>query len=158
MDHHRGAPIYNYARLVTWSLAVEKLHAAFQAASSRANKELPVNSGTGWSKNRKGELAPSNRRGSPAQVADYIQSRDHKILLPDLGWRSLNSSVMALFLTWGTIGPAVVLDSALPTKGESSFLGLLRIGTYQNRSRMQVCKSPCIRHIVHRDLGLDGNL
>ncbi|KAJ7833619.1 hypothetical protein B0H14DRAFT_3142558 [Mycena olivaceomarginata] len=116
MDHHRGAPIYNYARLVTWSLAVEKVHAAFQAASSRANKQLPVNSSTGWSENRKGELAPSNRRGSPAQVADYIQSRD-KILLPDLGWRSLNSSVMALFLTWGTIGPAVVLDFALPTKG-----------------------------------------
>ncbi|KAJ7342854.1 hypothetical protein DFH08DRAFT_925191 [Mycena albidolilacea] len=117
MDHHRGAPIYSYARLVTWGLAVKKVHAAFQAASSGANKQLPVNSRAGWSKNRKGELALSNRRGSPAQVADYIQSRDHKILLPDLGWRSLNSSVMALFLTWGTIGPAVVLDLALPTKG-----------------------------------------
>ncbi|KAF7352142.1 hypothetical protein MVEN_01177400 [Mycena venus] len=117
MDHQRGARIYNYDRLMTWSLAVERVYASFQAASSREKRQLPVNSSTGWTKNRKGVLAPSNRRGSPAQVAEYIQAGDHKILPPDLGWRSFNSSMLAVFLTWATIGPAAVLDFALPTKG-----------------------------------------
>ncbi|KAJ6592629.1 hypothetical protein B0H19DRAFT_920809 [Mycena capillaripes] len=117
MDHHRGAPIYNYARLMTWSLAVEKIHAAFQVASSRANDQLPVNSSVVWSKNNIDELAPSNRRGSPTQVAEYIQARDHNIRHPDLGWRSFNSSILALSLTWGTIGPALLLDVVMPTKG-----------------------------------------
>ncbi|KAJ6592640.1 hypothetical protein B0H19DRAFT_1010213 [Mycena capillaripes] len=117
MDHHRGAPIYNYARLMSWSLAVEKIHAAFQVASSRAKDQLPVNSSVEWSKNNRDDLAPFNRRGSPAQVAEYIQGRDHNLRHPDLGWRSFNSSILALSLTWGTIGPAILLDVALPTKG-----------------------------------------
>ncbi|KAJ7702648.1 hypothetical protein B0H17DRAFT_1167074, partial [Mycena rosella] len=100
-DEGRPAPIYNYARLTPWSISVERVHAAFSAASYRA--------------------ARSNRQGSREELARYIRlprsSRDSRLhLIHGLDSRSLHSVFMALSLTWGTIGAAILLDWNTLTK------------------------------------------
>ncbi|KAJ7144534.1 hypothetical protein C8R44DRAFT_657908 [Mycena epipterygia] len=136
-DEQRTAPIYNYARLLPWSLAVEHVYAAFRAASHRAGNHIPVRPDIVWTKGPKDELDPANRRGSLTQVAAYIQyipgAGDTNHEIPDVRSRSLTASFMALSLTWGTIGSAILLEWSTPTKGlgcrSGSYLIYLAIST-----------------------------
>ncbi|KAJ7100436.1 hypothetical protein C8R44DRAFT_834778 [Mycena epipterygia] len=120
-DEQRTAPIYNYARLLSWSLPAEHVYAAFSSASYRAGRHMPVRPDIAWSKGTQDEIDPANRRGSVAQVAAYIQyvpaAGDTNYRIPDVRRRSLIASLMALSLTWGTGASAMLLDWSTPTKG-----------------------------------------
>ncbi|KAJ7458902.1 hypothetical protein FB451DRAFT_1341767 [Mycena latifolia] len=114
-DEERSSPIYNYARLGPWSLSVQRIYVAFSAASVRAAHGVPVASDSPWDTSGADAVAPSNRRGSAEELLGGDPPHD----ISGLRWRSLYASCMALCLTWGTIGSAILLDWATPTVGLS---------------------------------------
>ncbi|KAJ6533793.1 hypothetical protein DFH09DRAFT_1043730 [Mycena vulgaris] len=127
-DECRTAPIYNYARMAPWNLAVERIYAAFSAAAYRAANNIPVTAGIVWEKRSGsgGEVHISNRWGSLEQVAGYIQNTGDPIQPRGIlghGSRILHSSLMALSLTGGTIGSAILMAWYVPAKGLSCHSG-----------------------------------
>ncbi|KAJ7831655.1 hypothetical protein B0H13DRAFT_2679303 [Mycena leptocephala] len=114
-DEMRMAPIYNYARMVPWSLSVGRMYAAFSAASYRAEKDIPVNAEIPWEKDTSHGVNPANRRGWLDQVAAYIQRPgDQPGEIAGGGSRSLQASLMAILLTCGTLGSAMLVDWFTP--------------------------------------------
>jgi hypothetical protein len=105
------APIYNYARFLPWTLAVENVYYAFREASERCDSHQPVNSGI-WEKgDRNTRVHHLNRRGSLAQVTAYVEISPQTIYPnPRSRWgpgvvsRFLLAAFLALSLTWGTTG------------------------------------------------------
>ncbi|KAJ7486543.1 hypothetical protein FB451DRAFT_1126798 [Mycena latifolia] len=121
-DEGRPSPIYNYTRLVSWSRSVLRVHVAFSAASRRAAHHIPVASDNIWDTDGADGVAPANRRGSIEQLVRYIQyprqlSGDLPHEIPGLRSRSFYASCMALGLTWGTIGSAILLEWSSATQG-----------------------------------------
>ncbi|KAJ7929871.1 hypothetical protein B0H13DRAFT_1859354 [Mycena leptocephala] len=117
-DEMRTAPIYNYARMVPWSLSVGRMYAAFSAASYRAENNIPVNAKIPWEKATSHGVNPANRRGWLDQVAAYIQRLGGQHgEIADGGSRSLQASLMAILLTYGTIGSAMLTDWFTPPIG-----------------------------------------
>ncbi|KAJ7773431.1 hypothetical protein B0H16DRAFT_1660464 [Mycena metata] len=129
-DEHCTAPIYNYARFLPWSLSVENVYYAFREASERSQSYEPVDSGLEWEKGVKGDrnmrVHPRNRTGSLSQVSDYVKIKAAEFelnLKPRSRWgpgvvsRFLLAALLALSLTWGTTGAAVLVAFFTPTKG-----------------------------------------
>ncbi|KAJ7703797.1 hypothetical protein B0H16DRAFT_1638430 [Mycena metata] len=129
-DEHCTAPIYNYARFLPWSLSVENVYYAFREASERSQSYEPVDSGLEWEKGVKGDrnmrVHPRNRTGSLSQVSDYVKIKAAEFemnLRPRSRWgpgvvsRFLLAALLALSLTWGTTGAAVLVAFFTPTKG-----------------------------------------
>ncbi|KAJ7025574.1 hypothetical protein C8F04DRAFT_1223272 [Mycena alexandri] len=129
-DEHCSAPIYNYARFLPWTLAVESVYYAFREASERSQSYEPVDSGLEWQKWEKGDrnmrIHPRNRTGSLSQVSDYVKMKAIEFEMnpkPRSRWgpgvvsRFLLAALIALSLTWGTTGAAVVVAFFTPTKG-----------------------------------------
>ncbi|KAF7358856.1 hypothetical protein MSAN_01225700 [Mycena sanguinolenta] len=115
-DEQRTPPIYNYARFLPWTLAVEHVYCAFREASKRSSSRHPVNPRGRW---RNGD--ENNRQGCQSQVTAYV-SRGPTILPqsrwgPGVGYRFLLAAFAALGLTWGTVGAAIVIAFFTPTKG-----------------------------------------
>ncbi|KAJ7653260.1 hypothetical protein DFH06DRAFT_1093534 [Mycena polygramma] len=138
-DEYCSAPVFNYARFIPWTLAVEDVYAAFREASEKSDSHQPVDSSTAWqSGDRNIRVRPANRSGSLPQVAAYIEPamKSWALLLDDAShrrprWgpgimsRFLLASMMAIGLTWGTVGAAIVGSYFVPTKG----IGC-RVGSY----------------------------
>ncbi|KAJ7022238.1 hypothetical protein C8F04DRAFT_1138511 [Mycena alexandri] len=125
-DERRTAPIYNYARMVPWSLSAGRMYAAFSAASYRAEHNIPVSAEIPWEQGTGQRVNPANRRGRRDQVAAYIQRPSDQLAeIAGGGSRSLHASLMALLLTSGTLGSAMLMDWYTPTIGLSC-----RSGTY----------------------------
>ncbi|KAJ6460951.1 hypothetical protein C8R45DRAFT_842429, partial [Mycena sanguinolenta] len=141
-DEHITAPIFNYSRFLSWSLAVEDVYSAFQEASQKSESHQPVDSGIAWqSGDRNIRIRPANRSGSLPQVLAYIEPTltpwaflfdgDDKKAHRRPRWgpgvvsRFLLASLAALGLTWGTVGAAIVGSYFVPTKG----IGC-RVGSY----------------------------
>ncbi|KAJ7715531.1 hypothetical protein B0H16DRAFT_1615740 [Mycena metata] len=129
-DEHCTAPIYNYARFLPWSLSVENVYYAFREASKRSRSYEPVDPGLEWEKGVKGDrnmrVHPRNRTGSLSQVSDYVKikavefemnSRPRSRWGPGVVSRFLLAALLALSLTWGTTGAAVLVAFFTPTKG-----------------------------------------
>ncbi|KAJ7916191.1 hypothetical protein B0H13DRAFT_1998538 [Mycena leptocephala] len=123
-DEQCTAPIYNYARFLPWTLAVENVYYAFREASERCDSHQPVNSGS-WEKgDRNTRVHHLNRRGSLAQVTAYVKTQTQTIYpKPRSRWgpgvvsRFLLAAFLALSLTWGTTGAAILVAFFTPTKG-----------------------------------------
>ncbi|KAJ7148681.1 hypothetical protein C8R43DRAFT_888665, partial [Mycena crocata] len=126
-DEQCTAPIYNYARFLPWSLAVEDVYYAFREASERSDRHQPVDSGTKWEKgDRNVKIRPENRRGSLTQVSAYVKpavkastfyTRNRSRWGPGVVSRFLLAALLALSLTWGTVGAAILVAYYTPTKG-----------------------------------------
>ncbi|KAJ7248228.1 hypothetical protein B0H12DRAFT_1123689 [Mycena haematopus] len=124
-DEQSTPPIYNYARFLPWTLAVEHVYYAFREASERSNSHQPVNSDISWEKGDKNtRIHHMNRRGSQAQVTAYVKLEPAEIFpRPRSRWgsgvvsRFLLAAVAALCLTWGTTGAAIIVAFFTPTKG-----------------------------------------
>ncbi|KAJ7083628.1 hypothetical protein B0H15DRAFT_416574 [Mycena belliarum] len=126
-DEQSSAPIYNYARFLPWTLAVEDVYHAFREASDKSETHQPVDSPSEWEKgDRNTRICPQNRRGSLAQVAAYIKptvepgtsyAKGRSRWGPGVLSRFLLASFLALFLTWGTVGAAILIAFFTPTKG-----------------------------------------
>jgi hypothetical protein len=91
------------------------MYAAFSAASYRAEKDIPVNAEIPWEKDTSHGVNPANRRGWLDQVAAYIQRPgDQPGEIAGGGSRSLQASLMAILLTCGTLGSAMLVDWFTP--------------------------------------------
>ncbi|KAJ7318168.1 hypothetical protein DFH08DRAFT_401709 [Mycena albidolilacea] len=124
-DEQCTPPIYNYARFLPWTLAVENVYYAFREASERSNSYQPVDSAKGWEKgDRNMRVHYLNRSGSQAQVTAYVRTEPPEIYPRHRSrWgsgvvsRFLLAALVALCLTWGTTGAAILVAFFTPTKG-----------------------------------------
>ncbi|KAJ7856704.1 hypothetical protein B0H14DRAFT_2752481 [Mycena olivaceomarginata] len=138
-DEHVTAPIFNYARFLSWTLAVEDVYSAFREACQKSESHLPVDSQATWqSGDRTIRVRPANRSGSLDQVLAYAEpiskpwalhldvdgeGRTHRRphwgpgITTGVVSRFLLASLVALGLTWGTVGGALVGSWFVPTKG-----------------------------------------
>ncbi|KAJ7458898.1 hypothetical protein FB451DRAFT_1341766 [Mycena latifolia] len=124
-EAERSSPIYNYARLGPWSLSVQRIYAAFSAASVRAAHRVPVASDSAWDTSGADAVAPSNRRGSAEELVRYIQhprqlGEDLPHEISGLRWRSLYASCLGcrsgsylIYVLNSTIIWAMLLSSSL---------------------------------------------
>nr|GAT50533.1 predicted protein [Mycena chlorophos] len=118
-DIEATAPIYNYARFLSFTHLVDEVASAFEAAAKKARQRIPV-SGTEWESGDGKNVHPKNRRGSPDEVERYCAQpayvrRSHwgtQVLS-----RFLLASAAGLFLQWGTAGGALMISYFTPTVG-----------------------------------------
>ncbi|KAK1217199.1 hypothetical protein PQX77_020152 [Marasmius sp. AFHP31] len=122
-DQHVSVPIYNYARLFTWTEAVREVAACFFNATSHAESFEPVDSDVKWVDRDRSDantIRPENRRGTSVQVEKYCSS-ELGSLPPDRAsgiWtRLVIASMAGLGLQWGTTGAAFLTVYLTPTTG-----------------------------------------
>ena len=122
-DEKCTAPIYNYARLFSWVQAVEKVSAAFEAASDHYHNHDSVNPSVDWVPVEKGHKPSDvNRVGNIIQVEEYCLLRHSQRRRGHWESQCLSrifiASVLALMLQWGTAGAAIIVVWFTPTQGE----------------------------------------
>ncbi|KAF8797494.1 hypothetical protein BYT27DRAFT_7237245 [Phlegmacium glaucopus] len=115
-------PIYNYARFLPWVQAVEKVSAAFEAASDRYHNNQSVNHSIDWVTVEHGDKPNEiNRVGNTMQVEEYCilqhNRRRRSRWGPEILSRIFVASVLALMLQWGTAGALVIAVWFTPTRG-----------------------------------------
>ncbi|KAE9388397.1 hypothetical protein BT96DRAFT_947646 [Gymnopus androsaceus JB14] len=119
-DQRCTSPIYNYARLFSWTAAVEEISDYFHEATRRSRLFQPVNSNTPWvSGDRNSPLKDENRVGTSSQVVEYCTSFFPRRSRWGSGiWgRIVIASILALILQWGTAGAAIFVTWETPTRG-----------------------------------------
>jgi hypothetical protein len=122
-DEQCTAPIYNYSRFFSWTLAVEEVCEVFRAVSHRAHIHCSVNSDIDWETSEK-YPAPANRMGTLSEVDAYCVPVGEPVAAPRSPWghavwsRFFLASLLALSLQWGTVGSAIVAAWFTPTIGK----------------------------------------
>ncbi|KAJ3829413.1 hypothetical protein F5880DRAFT_1523164 [Lentinula raphanica] len=112
-DERCTSPIYNYARLFSWTAVVEEIAGRFHEATRRAHLFQPVASETAWIPNdRNGDMQEENRIGTEYEVIAYCST-----FFPRIWKRIIVASVLALVLQWGTAGAAIFVVWETPTRG-----------------------------------------
>ncbi|KAG7095066.1 hypothetical protein E1B28_005856 [Marasmius oreades] len=121
IDQHISAPVYNYARIFSWTTAVQKVAMCFSNATRHVEFFEPVNPEATWVLgDRHLRIHPENRWGSSVQVETYCISESNDGRLPHgsaIWTRILMASVAALSLQWGTAGAAILDVMLTPTTG-----------------------------------------
>ncbi|KAJ6617543.1 hypothetical protein B0H10DRAFT_2032877 [Mycena sp. CBHHK59/15] len=153
-DEQCTAPIYNYARFLPWSLAVEDVYYAFREASERSDSYQPVDSQATWETgDRYVRVRPANRRGSLTQVLAYVEPLEalykprRRRWGPGVVSRFLVASFLALCLTWGTTGAAILVAFFTPTKGLACRSGsFLMYGVMSTLVWMMLVTSSVLAH------------
>ncbi|KAK1230946.1 hypothetical protein PQX77_005920 [Marasmius sp. AFHP31] len=120
-DQYISVPVYNYARLFTWTEAVQTVAAAFSEATRHADSFEPVNPDVEWVEgNRSLKVRPENRLGSSFQVQTYCVPVVASTPDP-YGFGVWNKIILAflagLGLQWGTAGAAILTVYFTPTTG-----------------------------------------
>ncbi|KDQ57904.1 hypothetical protein JAAARDRAFT_34715 [Jaapia argillacea MUCL 33604] len=136
-DQERAPPVFFYARFFSWVQAAEEVTAAFQGASEKARRHIPVEailreeaylkgyrptssrSENSW---RGDGVLPDYRRGSVRQLLAYCDPGNQEVYPrsrwgPDVLWRVGIASLVALGLQWGTTGAAIMIAYNTPTVG-----------------------------------------
>lgn len=116
-DSRLCAPVFNYARLFSWSAAVEDIADVYASASWKARAQIAVSGDVQWVPN--GAIVhPSNRIGSLEDVVQYCgsprsvgRSRSNASVYQ----RIFIASIAALSLQWGTTGAAILVVYFAPT-------------------------------------------
>ncbi|KAF7316924.1 hypothetical protein HMN09_00426600 [Mycena chlorophos] len=128
-DEQCTAPVFNYARFIPWTLAVNDVYRAFREASFKLESHQAVHGDTWEHGDRSARIRPANRRGSSTQVAAYVlpvvkpfaseflDKRNRSRWGPDILSRFILASFLALGLTWGTIGAAICVSYFTPAEG-----------------------------------------
>ncbi|KAF7368962.1 hypothetical protein MVEN_00222500 [Mycena venus] len=98
-DEQASPPVYNYARFFGWVQAVEEVYRVFEAASARAEEHDSVDPLVPWVLEEKGSRVSRSHWG------------------PNVFSRFFVSSLLALCLTWATVGSAVIVVWFTPTRG-----------------------------------------
>ena len=116
-DENRSPPVFNYARVLPWSLSAEIMSDAFHEASVNAWMHRPVAGKINWKDAVKGsDVHDENRRGSPEEMDRYCA-----IQMPQSRWasgvfiRMTVASIIALTLQWGTTGASFIGEYLSPT-------------------------------------------
>lgn len=126
-DERVTAPIYNYARFLPWVQSVETVAQAFRNASIRYRQHQSVDNSVQWVEIDLWERPHErNRIGNELQVKHYCSAQG----LPGSARRSrwgpsvisriVTASALAILLTWGTVGAAIVIVFHTPTTGKPS--------------------------------------
>jgi len=120
-DAECSAPIFNYARFLSWTQNVEAVVSAFHSASHWAKQHKPVDPRRPWKDGDKDHpIHPDNRRGSEEQVEKYCTPHTEVMRShwgPNVLSRFLLASFVALSLQWGTTGAAIIILWYTPTVG-----------------------------------------
>ncbi|KAG6808854.1 hypothetical protein H0H92_002564 [Tricholoma furcatifolium] len=112
-DEHCTVPIYNYARFLSWTLAVEEVFDFISAASERARNHCPIVPGTPWDED-------TNRTGTRVEVKNYCAPLNESSMRTRRIWGSVVfshifvASCIALCLQWGATGAAVIIVCTTP--------------------------------------------
>ncbi|KAJ6602348.1 hypothetical protein B0H10DRAFT_1823065 [Mycena sp. CBHHK59/15] len=110
-DQEATAPIYNYARFLSFVQVAEEVASAFRSAADYAMHHRPVNPDLAWQHGHPcdDEIHPANRTGSVAdKVSAYCRAqRSH--WGPDVFSRIFIASLAALGLQWATSGASIVI-------------------------------------------------
>ncbi|RPD78553.1 hypothetical protein L226DRAFT_503087 [Lentinus tigrinus ALCF2SS1-7] len=125
-DAELCAPIFNYARLFSWSAAAEEVASAFTWATARANARAPparrTDATAKWEFAMGSDVDARNRTGSVEDVSWYCgtppspSGRTRSDML-SIYERMILASIAALSLQWGTTGAAILVVYFAPTVG-----------------------------------------
>lgn len=121
-DEQSSPPIFNYARVFTWSICADQVADAFEACSTRALGKQSV-SGRDWVSADDPEILVDqpNRSGNKCQLIQYCSmaaKRSEGVqVFPGVLRRMLIASLMGLFLQWGTTMSAFISAYSAPTTG-----------------------------------------
>ncbi|KAJ3983077.1 hypothetical protein F5890DRAFT_1525358 [Lentinula detonsa] len=119
-DERCTSPIYNYARLFSWTAVVEEISGRFHEATRRSHLFQPVSSEMDWlPSDRNGDMQEENRIGTSYEVVAYCSSFLPRRYRWGSGvWgRIIVASIFALILQWGTTGAAIFVVWETPTRG-----------------------------------------
>ncbi|KAJ3811583.1 hypothetical protein F5876DRAFT_75667 [Lentinula aff. lateritia] len=119
-DERCTSPIYNYARLFSWTAVVEEISGYFYEATRRSHLFQPVASEMEWlPSDRNGVMRDENRIGNATEVISYCLPFFPRRYQWGSGvWgRIIVASILALILQWGTTGAAIFVVWETPTRG-----------------------------------------
>ncbi|KAH7878004.1 uncharacterized protein C8R40DRAFT_1093380 [Lentinula edodes] len=125
-DERCTSPIYNYSRLFSWTAVVEEVCVCFEEATRRSRLYQPVASEKEWVLGEQScYVELENRYGTSSEVVTYCSPlfRQTDRWGPGVFGRIAVSSIMALFLQWGTAGAAMIVAIKTPTRGLSCLSG-----------------------------------
>ncbi|KAF5348997.1 hypothetical protein D9758_012734 [Tetrapyrgos nigripes] len=136
-DERCTSPIFNYARIFSWTITVEEVAYCFRQASKRAGRFEPVGQQKWVRGDRNIRVQMENRVGTALEVQEYCGYYPDLTMPPRWGagvWsRILVASLLALFLQWGTTGAALLIAWWTPTRGlgcrSASYLGYACLST-----------------------------
>ena len=119
-DQECSPPIFNYARFLPWTQAVEEVRATFYCASKNAVARRAVDPNVPWTDGDVAAIKPEYRIGTTEQVDAYCQRPDYVRRShwgPSVVSRFIVASLVALSLQWGTAGAAALFAYYTPTRG-----------------------------------------
>ncbi|KAL1733036.1 hypothetical protein EV714DRAFT_205487 [Schizophyllum commune] len=119
-DQHASPPIYNYARIFSWTRTAEEIALAYDSASANHEAHQPVaQDGRRYQMpSRAIPWPPGNREGTRADVEAYCGKRPSTPhWVPGVWTRIVVASGLALMLQWGATGSAILNIILTPTKG-----------------------------------------
>ncbi|KAF5348996.1 hypothetical protein D9758_012735 [Tetrapyrgos nigripes] len=136
-DERCTSPIFNYARVFSWTITVEEVASCFHQASKRAGRFEPVGQQKWVRGDRNIRVQIENRVGTALEVQEYCGYYPDLTMPPRWGagvWsRILVASLLALFLQWGTTGAALLIVWLTPTRGlgcrSAAYLGYACVST-----------------------------
>lgn len=146
-DEQATAPIFNYARCLHWASGVEEVASAYQHASEKISRNVPVDATQSWIEapvaSKRNYVLDENRRGTLEQVEAYCSPETSTMQQdpdatanddlypptvtsapsplstwsPGVFRRSVVASLVALVLQWATTGSAIIMVWFTPTTG-----------------------------------------
>jgi hypothetical protein len=126
-DEQSTAPIYNYARFLPWTRAVEDVCDVFRTASDHACSHGFVDPLVDWETAEESfRLNPRNRMGTLRQVDAYFFPVGEPAATRGSPWTSdiwsrfFVASMLALSLQWGTSGSGILVAYFTATVGKES--------------------------------------
>ncbi|KAJ3926443.1 MAG: hypothetical protein NXY57DRAFT_1029011 [Lentinula lateritia] len=125
-DEQCTSPIYNYARIFSWTAIVEEISGYFYEATRRSHLLQHVASEMEWlPSDRNGVMRDENRIGNATEVISYCLPFFPRRYQWGSGvWgRIIVASILALILQWGTTGAAIFVVWETPTRGLGSRSG-----------------------------------
>lgn len=100
------APIFNYARIFTWTQQTETVRSMFLAAANKRNAEAAAHN------------SPCRENFTSDQALDYCSSKELRSHWgPGIWKRIILASVAALYLQWGTASASIIIQYFTPTVG-----------------------------------------
>ncbi|KAL1672466.1 hypothetical protein EV122DRAFT_294853 [Schizophyllum commune] len=119
-DHLATPPIYNYARVFSWTRIVEEVARVFDAADRRNDANEPVShDGRPYQMPSKATPRPlGNREGTLDDVEAYCAGRRPAPHWTQGLWKRVAvASALAMLLQWGTTGSAILDIIYTPARG-----------------------------------------
>ncbi|CAK5284094.1 unnamed protein product [Mycena citricolor] len=119
-DQEATAPIYSYARFLSFVQNTEEVYCAFKYASEKAQKRIPVAANERWTPGDGRTVHAANRTGTAQEVEAYCSPPAyvrHSLWREDVLSRFLVASIAALGLQWSTSGASILIVYFTPTIG-----------------------------------------